>query len=132
MKYSGHGPWVKNQGLRPASHFLRLASYLFLFILLLASCTHRTEKIPGFLYLRLSSDITTLDPAMIVDVAGGAVSAKIFNGLVRFDEDSKIIPDLAESLSISKDGKVYTFKLRQGVRFHNGRELRADDVKYSF
>ena len=132
MKYRGHGPWVKNQGLRPASHFLRLASYLFLFILLLASCTHRTEKIPGFLYLRLSSDITTLDPAMIVDVAGGAVSAKIFNGLVRFDEDSKIIPDLAESLSISKDGKVYTFKLRQGVRFHNGRELRADDVKYSF
>ena len=123
MKYRGHGPWVKNQGLRPASHFLRLASYLFLFILLLASCTHRTEKIPGFLYLRLSSDITTLDPAMIVDVAGGAVSAKIFNGLVRFDEDSKIIPDLAESLSISKDGKVYTFKLRQGVRFHNGREF---------
>jgi len=132
MKYSGLGPLVKNQGLRPASHVSRFASYLFLFILLLAGCTHRTERIPGFLYLRLSSDITTLDPAMIVDVAGGTVSAKIFNGLVRFDEDSKIIPDLAESLSISKDGKVYTFKLRQGVRFHNGRELRADDVKYSF
>ncbi len=120
------------KGLRPAFHVASLTSYLFLFILLLAGCIPRTERIPGFLYLRLSSDITTLDPAMIVDVAGGAVSAKIFNGLVRFDEDSKTIPDLAESFSISKDGKVYTFKLRKGVRFHNGRELRADDVKYSF
>ncbi len=90
------------------------------------------DRIPGFLYLRLSSDITTLDPATIVDVAGGSVAAKIFNGIVRFGDDSKVIPDLAESFSISKNGKTYTFHLRKGVRFHNGRELRAIDVKYSF
>lgn len=90
------------------------------------------DRIPGFLYLRLSSDITTLDPAMIVDVAGGSVAAKMFNGIVRFGDDSKVLPDLAESFSISKNGKIYTFHLRKGTRFHNGRELRAIDVKYSF
>lgn len=69
---------------------------------------------------------------MIVDVAGGSVAAKIFNGLVRFDEGSRIVPDLAESFSISQDGLTYRFKLRKGVRFHNGREFKAKDVKYSF
>lgn len=87
---------------------------------------------PGFLYLRLSSDITTLDPAMIVDVAGGGVSSKIFNGLVKFNDSLQIVPDLAKGFNLSKDGKVYTFMLRRGIRFHNGRELRAEDVKYSF
>jgi len=90
------------------------------------------ERVPGFLYLRLSSDITTLDPALIVDVAGGSVAAKIYNGLVRFDENSKVVPDLAENFSISADGKTYRFKLRKGVRFHDGRQLRAKDVKNSF
>jgi peptide/nickel transport system substrate-binding protein/oligopeptide transport system substrate-binding protein len=69
---------------------------------------------------------------MIVDVAGGAVAAKLFNGLVRFGEGSEIIPDLAEGYTVSRDGRVYTFRLKKGVRFHNGRELRAADVKYSF
>lgn len=109
-----------------------IASYLLIFTLLFPGCTHRTERIPSFLYLRLSSDITTLDPAIIVDVSGGAVSARIFNGLVRFDEESKVIPDLAESYSTSRDGKRYRFNLRKGVRFHNGREFRAKDAKYSF
>lgn len=107
-------------------------SLLIAFLFLLSGCTSRPERIPGFLYLRLSSDITTLDPAMIVDVAGGAVAAKIFNGLVRFDEESRIVPDLAEGFNISADGKTYRFRLRKGVRFHNGREFKAKDVKYSF
>lgn len=109
-----------------------ISSSLILFILLLHGCTSRPERIPEFIYLRLSSDITTLDPAMIVDVAGGSVAAKIFNGLVRFDEESRIVPDLAEGFSISEDGKTYRFRLRKGVRFHNGTEFKAKDVKYSF
>ncbi|MEK6726970.1 MAG: ABC transporter substrate-binding protein [Deltaproteobacteria bacterium] len=108
------------------------SSLLILSILLLSGCTSRPERISGFLYLRLSSDITTLDPAMIVDVAGGSVAAKIFNGLVRFDEESRIVSDLAEGFNISADGKTYKFRLRKGVRFHNGREFKAKDVKYSF
>ena len=42
------------------------------------------------------------------------------------------MPDLAQSWTISPDGKVYTFKLKQGIKFHNGREFIADDVKYCF
>ncbi len=55
----------------------------------------------------------------------------LFDGLVRFDENQEPIPDLAESWEISPDGKVYTIKLRQGVKFHDGVEMTADDVVYT-
>jgi len=55
----------------------------------------------------------------------------LYDGLVRFDQDLKPIPDLAESWEISDDGLVYTFKLREGVKFHDGEEMTADDVVYT-
>ncbi len=84
------------------------------------------------LQLSLSQEPTSLDPAMIVDVSGGAVAAKIFNGLVKYDESMNIVPDIASSWQISDDGRTYTFTLRTDVLFHNGRRLTAHDVKYSF
>lgn len=55
-----------------------------------------------------------------------------FNGyLMEYDKDSKLVPSLAESYEISKDCKTFTFKLRQGVMFHNGEELKASDVVYT-
>ena len=59
----------------------------------------------------------------------------MFDNLIRHDpRDSgkTIIPDLAHSWEISKDGKTYTFFLRKGVQFHDGAELTADDVKATF
>lgn len=96
------------------------------------ACTNQSSKQKDNLYLRLTSNPTTLDPALIVDVPGGGIGAKLFNGLVRFDEDLSIVPDIAESWSISDDGLTYTFNLKKGVRFPNGRELAASDFKYSF
>ncbi len=55
----------------------------------------------------------------------------LYDGLVRFDQDLKPIPDLAESWEISDDGLVYTIKLRRGVKFHDGVEMTADDVIYT-
>ncbi len=55
----------------------------------------------------------------------------LFDGLVRFDKDVKPIPDLAESWTISADGLVYTFKLRQNVTFHDGKPMTADDVVFT-
>ena len=56
----------------------------------------------------------------------------MYEGLVGFDEKNDIEPRLAEKWDISPDGKVYTFHIRQGVKFHNGRPLEAADFKYSW
>lgn len=101
------------------------------FILFIPSCS-RYNRMEGYVYYRLNTNPTTLDPAFIVDVTGGAISAKIFNGLVRLDESLNVIPDIAERWSISKDGLTYTFKLGRGIKFSNKQEVTAHDFKYSF
>jgi len=115
---------------------LPLFALLILSILLTfctAGCHPRDEsRLPNHLYLRLNSNPTTLDPALITDVQGGGIAAKLYNGLVRFDEDLTIIPDIASSWSLSEDQRTYTFHLRKNVRFSNGRKVRAEDFRYSF
>ncbi|NIM59515.1 MAG: hypothetical protein GTO16_11325 [Candidatus Aminicenantes bacterium] len=59
------------------------------------------------------------------------ISEQIYDGLVRLDKNLKIMPCLAEYWEISPDGKKHTFYLRMGVKFHHGRELSAEDVKFS-
>lgn len=112
-------------------NFLRPSGILFLVFLLLTTC-QTSDRLEGYLYYRLNTNPTTLDPALIVDVTGGLISAKIFNGLVRLDKDMKIIPDVAEGWTVSPDGLTYRFILKKGVRFSNGREVKARDFKYSF
>jgi ABC-type transport system substrate-binding protein len=97
------------------------------------SKTGQEGRVPtGVLRLALSEDPLTLDPAIITDVGAGALSAKLFDGLVRFDLRGNIVPCLAESWEISLDGKQYQFTLREGVRFHNGRLMTSADVRWSF
>ena len=57
---------------------------------------------------------------------------KFFNGLVKFDENLDLAPDLAESWDVSAGGKEYTFHLRQDVKWHDGEEFTAEDVKYTY
>jgi len=80
----------------------------------------------------LGHDPATLDPALKTDIYAGAVVRQLFNGLVQFDADLRLIPDLAEFWETSRDGLTWTFTLRQGVKFHHGREMTAQDVVYSF
>lgn len=108
-----------------------MKKYLLLLLVFTYGCA--VKPLPGgVVRIRLRENPTTLDPALIVDVAGGAIAAKLFNGLVRVDEACKIIPDIAESWEVSEDGLVYTFKLHKGVKFVNGKILTAYDVKRSF
>jgi len=61
------------------------------------------------------------------------VLVNVFEGLVTYDQKTlQPVPALAEKWDVSSDGLKYTFHLRKGVKFHNGREMTADDVKYSF
>ena len=74
----------------------------------------------------------TLDPAISSEMTSHTYVVQIFSGLVRLDDSAKLIPDIAESWQISNDGKTYTFYLRKGVKFHDGKEVTAQDFKYSW
>jgi oligopeptide transport system substrate-binding protein len=76
-------------------------------------------------------DPITLDPAVAGDAGSAQYIVEIFGGLVTLDRDLKIIPDLAESWTISDDGLVYTFKIRRDAQFHDGKPVTAKDFKYS-
>jgi len=56
----------------------------------------------------------------------------LFSGLTQYDQMQQGVPDLANSWDVSDDGTEWTFRLNEGVKFHNGREMTADDVKFSF
>ncbi|HSB10568.1 MAG TPA: ABC transporter substrate-binding protein [Blastocatellia bacterium] len=86
----------------------------------------------GHLRFALRASQVTLDPATVSSLSRVDVMANIFEGLVQFGERAEIRPAVAERWEISPDGRVYTFYLREVARFHNGRRVRADDVKYSF
>ena len=74
----------------------------------------------------------TLDPAISADMSSHTYVMQIFSGLVRLDHELNIVPDIAESWEQSTDGKTYTFYLHQGVKFHDGGEVKAADFKYSW
>src|SRR6266446_1458815 len=80
----------------------------------------------------LGANPVTLDPALVTDSYGVTVVNQIFDGLVQFDASLNPIPALAEFWEGSRDGRTWTFALRQGVTFHNGREVTAQDVVYSY
>ena len=76
-------------------------------------------------------DIRTIDPATVGDGLVTQVLESIFAGLVDYDLEGKIVPDLAERWTTSDDGKSVRFVLREGSRFHDGEEVTAEDVKRS-
>ncbi len=91
------------------------------------------KPVSGGTYRRpLEFSPNTLDPALHIDLYADTVNQQLFDGLVQFDKDLNVIPAIAKSWKISLDGLTYTFYLREGVNFHNGREVTADDFIYSF
>lgn len=73
----------------------------------------------------------TLDPALSTDTSSAHYIVEIFSGLVKIDHDLRVVPELAESWTVSPDGKVYTFKIRQNAKFRDGKAVTAKDFKYS-
>jgi ABC-type transport system substrate-binding protein len=96
-----------------------------------AGCSGSNAPGKAVLKLGLQDPPSTLDPAVAYNIPAIGVSHLMFNGLVTFDPQAKVVPDLAETWTLSPDGREYRFALRDGVRFHDGKPLTSADVKYS-
>lgn len=97
---------------------------------------YETEESPDPTNLTVASfgDPLVLDPAACYDTASGQVLQNIYETLVFYDDikTDAFVPQLAESWEISEDGTVWTFQIREGVKFHEGGDLTPSDVAYSF
>ena len=85
----------------------------------------------GVLIVGATDEAASLDPHWQNALARQQRTQNIYSYLVQADNDLRIQPDLAEKWDLSSDGMTFTFSLRKGVKFHNGRELVASDVQYS-
>ena len=81
--------------------------------------------------VRLFSDPPTLDPHITTDYLAAAVVNEVFGGLVTIDPSIEIVPDLAKQWDISPDGRVFTFRLREDAKFHDGSPVTAEDFRWS-
>ena len=89
-------------------------------------------KSGGNITVTYKDDVATLDPAIGYDWQNWSMIKSLYDGLMDYEPGTtELRPGLAESYDISEDGKVFTFKIREGVKFHNGRVMTADDVKYT-
>jgi len=96
-----------------------------------SSTSAQTASNPLTLYLNLGGDPTTLDPAKTWDTTSGAVVEQLFIGLVDLDDETgEVRPELATSWTVSPDGTVYTFTLRNDVIWSDGNPVTAHDVRY--
>lgn len=110
----------------------RLVVVAFVLLIAASAPLGSMPKHGGAAVITFNNDLTTLDPQVGYDWQNWSVIKSIFDGLMDYKPGTtQLEPDLAESYIVSEDGRSYTFKLRNGVKFHNGRGLTARDVKYS-
>lgn len=120
-----------------------LVSWILLVVLLFGAVVIQTRAL-GDYYLELvpaeggiySEGIigtyTNANPIFASNDVNSSVSRLIFSGLLTYDEKNKLKGDLAENWSVDETGKIYTVKIREGVKWHDGEDLNADDVIYTF
>ena len=109
---------------------------VLVFLSLATHGSHTDDSTGKMLRLAIDTEPKTLDPIGITDTISDGVAHKVFNTLVRLEKDNAtraliVGPELAKAWNVSPDGKTYTFTLLTGVKFHNGREMKAEDAVYS-
>jgi ABC-type transport system substrate-binding protein len=109
-------------------------SFVLVLSLCFAASLHAASAEPkrgGSITLGISKELALMNPLINTSSTEARIRELMFEPLLARDLKGAIHPRLAESWEISKDRKVYTFKLRRGVKFHNGKELTADDIKFA-
>src|SRR2546426_10393223 len=94
--------------------------------------TPGAPKAGGSIVSAQNNEATGLDPQLVPSFSRSRRSPLTYSQLVRFDETMTVQPELAESWTLSEDKLTWTFKLHQGVKFHDGQELTSADVKFTF
>ena len=127
---------AENQKTPPRSPFsnpARRIAVALSALLLSASMMAFAQEQGGSAVVSFQNDVSTLDPQIGYDWQNWSIIKSLFDGLMDYvPGTTELTPHLAESYEVSDDGLTYTFHLRQGVKFHNGREMVADDVLYTF
>jgi peptide/nickel transport system substrate-binding protein len=91
-----------------------------------------TPRKGGSITVAIEGEPASMDPAFDYDFVSGLAVSSVTEGLLKFCEnDTKLCPNLGESWTVSPDGKTYTVKVRQGVKFHDGSTMTVDDVIFS-
>jgi oligopeptide transport system substrate-binding protein len=129
---SGRYPYVLRSHKRKVKIVASVLSLAFAIVV--PGCPSKSGGAGGKNILRyaLQSPPTRLDPAQVEDGDTIDMLQQVFEGLVMWSDKNEVVPNIAEKWDISPDGTVYTFKLRDNVKFHNGRKLTAADLVYSF
>ena len=105
---------------------------LYFSLVTIIGCSSPQNSTSNYLNLNLGAEPSFLNPILHSDSASSSVSGLLFNGLMKVNSDLEIEPDLAESYTISKNGLIYTIKLKPSIFFHDGHPLDAEDVVFTF
>jgi peptide/nickel transport system substrate-binding protein len=97
-----------------------------------AARAQEKPKLGGTLVASIGGEPSTLNPDITTDFYPYVIDGPIFSKIATLGPDSQPVPDLAKSWEISPDGKVYTFHLNTGVKWHDGQHFSSDDVKFTY
>ena len=102
-------------------------------IFLLSACSSNVNKLANdTIYIGITSDPIILNPILSTDSASSDITDMIFSGLVKVNPKLQIVPDLCDTWTVSADGKIYTFKIRHGIKWHDGTPFTAYDAKFTY
>ena len=110
----------------------QLTIYIIPILFLVLACGQNAERNPNTFVEGSIGDARRLNPVIANDSASGSINDQVFNGLVKYDKDIRLVGDLAERWDVSADGKTITFHIRRGVKWHDGAEFTADDCLFTY
>lgn len=118
----------------------KLSFILISLLLLITGCSHSTatskeengKNVKQELVANLAGEPYTLDPAFASDTTSYWVIDNLYEGLYRYDRQGNVVEGAASKIDVSKDGKTYTFTIRDGLKWSNGDELTANDFEYAW